>query len=126
MSVDLKIEGLDELLKRVEEMGNKGSNIQGKALKKAGEYLKEQIKTETPVKTGGLRDSIEVSTVKTKQGRRYIEVGPNAKTNWRAKFVEYGTSKMRANPFMSRTFERNKDEIQNMIKEEIKKGLGLE
>lgn len=125
MSTEIKIEGMQELLAKIEQLGKEGVKIEGQALKKAGEHLKEQMITETPVRTGELRDSIEVSTVKTKQGRRYVEVGPNKKTNWRAKFVEFGTSKNRANPFMARTYERNKEEIQEMIKEEIKKGLGL-
>lgn len=129
MSVEVKFEGMQELLNKVEELGKKGSNIEGKALKKAGEFLAEEMKNEIIsrglVRTGKLRDSIDVSRIKTKQGQKYVEVGPNKETNWRAKFIEFGTSKMRANPFMSPTFEKNKEEIQEIIKNELKKGLGI-
>lgn len=130
MSVDIKVEGLEELLKQVEEMDKKGANIQGKALKRAGEYLKEEMRNEIIakklIKSGLLRDNIEVSGLKTKKNTKYIQVGPGKETAWRAKFVEYGTSKSKAYPFMAPTYERNKNKIQEIIKEELKKGLGLE
>jgi HK97 gp10 family phage protein len=83
------------------------------------------MKKEAPVRTGALRDSIEVSNAKTKQGQKYVEIGPNKDTNWRAKFIEFGTVKMRANPFMSRTYGKNKDKVQEIIRQKLKEGLGL-
>lgn len=129
MSIDVRVEGLEELLKKVEEMDKKGSNIQGNALKQAGEYLKGEMRKEIIskglIRTEKLRDDIEVSNLKSKKTYKYVSVGPGKETAWRAKFVEYGTSKARAFPFMAPTYEQNKDEIQNIIKEELKKGLGL-
>lgn len=125
MPAEVKLEGMDELVKAVEGLGQKGSRIENEALRKAGEYLAEEMKKEAPVRTGELKVSIEVSNVKTKQGQKYVEVGPNKETNWRAKFIEFGTVKMRANPFMSRAYERSKDEIQEIIKRKLKEGLGL-
>jgi len=125
MSVEVKFDGMDELLRKIEELGQKGSRIENTALKMAGEYLAKEMKQEAPVQTGELSYSIEVSNVKQKQGQKYVEVGPNKKTNWRAKFLEFGTSKMRANPFMSRAYEKNKDKVQEIIAQKLKEGLGL-
>ncbi|WP_026486811.1 HK97-gp10 family putative phage morphogenesis protein [Caldanaerobius polysaccharolyticus] len=125
MPVDIKFEGMDELLRKVEELGKKGSRIENTALKTAGEYLAEEMKKEAPVRTGELRDSIKASNAKTKQGQKYVEVGPDETTNWRAKFIEFGTVKMKANPFMSRAYEKNKDKIQEIIAQKLKEGLGL-
>ncbi len=37
-----------------------------------------------------------------------MEVGPD-KEGWYGKFVEFGTVKMKANPFMARGYENSKD-----------------
>lgn len=125
MAVEVKFEGMDELIKAVEALGQKGSRIENVALREAGTYLAEEMKKEAPVRTGELRDSIEVSNVKTKQGQKYVEVGPNKDTNWRAKFIEFGTIHIRPNPFMSRAYEKNKDKVQEIIAQKLREGLGL-
>lgn len=128
MGVDVKLEGMQELMDKIEAMGRKGALIQGKALKAAAEPVAEDMRKLVNVSTvehKHIRDNIEVSRVKTKRGIKYVEVGPGKKTNWRAKFLEYGTSKMSAKPFMAPAYERNKRNIIETIKRKLKEGLGL-
>lgn len=125
MAVEVKFEGMDELIKAVEALGQKGSRIENEALREAGTYLAEEMKKEAPVRTGELRDSIKCSNVKTKQGQKYVEVGPDETTNWRAKFIEFGTIHIKPNPFMSRAYEKNKNRVQEIIAQKLKEGLGL-
>ena len=125
MPVEVKFEGMDELIKAVETLGQKGSRIENEALREAGTYLAEEMKKEAPVRTRELRDSIKCSNVKTKQGQKYIEVGPDETTNWRAKFIEFGTIHIKPNPFMSRAYEKNKNRVQEIIAQKLKEGLGL-
>jgi HK97 gp10 family phage protein len=120
----LELEGLEELIDAVQKMGKEGRKIENKALKEAGGVIKEAIQQEAPEGTGKLKKSITVSNIKTKDGVRYVEVGPN-KEGWYGRFVEFGTVKMRANPFMARGYERAKDQALAVIKEELKRGLGL-
>lgn len=120
--VDIDLVGIDELQKEIKELGNKGSRIENKALKEAGEHLAKRMKLEVPVRTGKLKESIEVSGVKTSKGKKRVEVGP---TEYYSTFIEQGTSKMPANPFMARSYEGEKKQLQNIIISEIKKGLGL-
>lgn len=123
--VDIELKGIDELTKRLEEMGRAGARIENKALKEGGKLLAEEMKKEVPVDTGELQRDIEVSNIRSRKGVKRVDVGPGEKTAWRAKFVELGTSKMTADPFMSRSYEANKNKIQAAIKNEIRKGLGL-
>lgn len=129
MPVEVKFEGMDELLRKLAELGEKGGRIENEALKEAGEYLAEEIRKEAPRSKLNreihLQDDITCSNVKTKDGQKYVEVGPTKETAWRAKFVEFGTVKMRANPFMSRAYEKNKEKIQEIIRQKLKEGLGL-
>ena len=119
----MELAGVDELIKQIEELGRKGASIENKALKQAGEMMADEIKKETPVDTGRLRDSIEVSHIKQmkKQGK-YVYVGTDLPYGW---MIEFGTWKMNAYPFMAIAYEANKDKAQKIIIEEMRKGLGL-
>lgn len=124
MLADMKLEGMNELLAEIERLGKEGSKIENNALREAGEAVKHSIQNETPTRTGKLKASISVSRVKTKDGIKQVEVGPD-KDGYYGKFVEFGTVKMKANPFMARGYELSKDSVLTTIEEELKKGLGL-
>lgn len=121
---ELKLEGIENLITEVEKLGQAGSRIENTALKEAGEVVRQAIEREAPQKTGTLKKSIKTSGVKGRDGGKRVEVGPG-KEGWYGKFVEFGTVKMRANPFMSRGYETSKDEALAAIERELKKGLGL-
>ena len=121
---DMKVDGMENLLAEIEKLGQKGSRIENKALKEAGDVVKESIEKEVPVRTGKLKQSITVSRVKTKDGVKRVEVGPD-KDGYYGKFVEFGTVKMKANPFMSRGYETSKEEAMEAIEKNLKEGLGL-
>ncbi len=120
----LEIEGVDNVLKKLEELGAKGRRMENTALRRAGNRVKDAIQDETPVSTGNLKRSIAVSNVRTKDGAKHVEVGPN-KDGWYGRFVEFGTVHIKANPFMSRGYEKSKEDAVRIIQEELKKELGL-
>lgn len=119
-----EVDGMENLLNEIEKLGQKGSRIENSALKEAGTIVKESIIKEVPVRTGKLKENITVSNVKSKDGVKKVEVGPG-KDAYYAAFLEFGTTNMNANPFISRGYENSKEEAEKVIVEEIKKGLGL-
>lgn len=122
--VKMELEGIENLIDEVEKLGKQGSKIENKALKEAGEVIKDSIVREVPVRTGKLKKSISVSGIKRKSGEPYVQVGPG-KDGWYGKFVEFGTVKMKAKPFMEPGYENSKDAALDTIQEELKRGLGL-
>lgn len=122
--VNLELMGIEDLITEVEKLGKQGARLENKALREAGEVVKEAIQNETPVDTGTLKNSISVSRVKTKDGVKEVGVGPDDE-GWYGKFVEFGTVKIRANPFMGRGYEDSKNKAMDTIKENLRKGLGL-
>lgn len=71
-------------------------------------------------RTGGehihLADDIKVGAVK-QRGRHYsIKVGPSKATNWRARFLEFGTRLMLAIPFLRPARSKNR----RLIKETVR------
>ena len=120
----LELEGIENLIAEVEKLGAKGNRIENKALREAGTVVREAIKEEVPVRTGNLKRSIEVSSVRTKAGIKHVAVGPG-KDGYYGKFVEFGTVKMKAKPFMAPGYEKSKAAALEKISEELRKGLGL-
>ena len=92
---DMKLEGMENLLNEIERLGKTGSRIENKALREAGDVVKEAIQKETPIRSGKLKESITVSRVKNKDGAKQVEVGPD-KDVFYSRFVEFGV-KMKAN-----------------------------
>lgn len=121
---NLEVEGIENLLNEIDKMGKVGEKIKKVALVKAGEKIKDAIISEAPHRTGNLKKNIKVSKVKSKDGVDYVEVYPG-KDAFYAPFLEFGTTKMKADSFMSRGYETSKEDAERTIEEEIKKELGL-
>ncbi|MDU7250842.1 MAG: HK97 gp10 family phage protein [Clostridium sp.] len=124
----MELNGLDELIRKVQDMGKAGVRVENAALKKAGELIVEEAKNNVPVKTEKLKKGLKVSGVRKKGGNKFvlagIQKGDNSKIFY-GKFLEFGTSKMKAQPFMGPAYESKKEEAKEIIKDELKKGLGL-
>ncbi|KNF07008.1 phage protein, HK97 gp10 family [Gottschalkia purinilytica] len=124
----MKLEGMDELLRKLEDMGNVGSRIENQALKKAAEPILQEAKSNVKVRTGKLKEGLKIGSVKSKNGNKYVEIGitkDDTSKIFYGKFLEWGTSKMKARPFLGPAFESKKNEAKNIIKDEVKRGLGL-
>ena len=125
-SVEVTLEGADELIAGLYKLGERiAKAAESRALKEGGEILRQEMYGRAPEgKTGKLKESITVSRVKSKDdGVRYVEVGPSKETAWRAKFIEYGTVKMRAKPFMAPAVEAKRKEAYAKIAEVLRNEL---
>ncbi|MES1038952.1 HK97-gp10 family putative phage morphogenesis protein [Peribacillus simplex] len=122
------IEGMDEIRKRITELGRKGARIQNAAIKQGGKILADTMYKEVSVSDINhthIRDDIVVSEVKRIKGIPHVQVGPSKETAWRAHFLEIGTIHMPPNPFMLRSVRLSKENVQAKLKSELKRGLGL-
>ncbi|MBS1170026.1 MAG: hypothetical protein H6R01_944 [Burkholderiaceae bacterium] len=117
------ITGLDALKKALEELPkNIGKNVLRGAVNAASTEFKKEAVARAPSDTGILKKSIYQKQIREKssatQQTFYIGVraGKRAKTTKKgqkldafyARFVEFGTSKMAAKPFMRPAFEAKK------------------
>lgn len=128
--VNAELKGIDELMKRIEEMGRKGASIENKALKTAAKVIEDEAKKTSSFKdkSGKLREEISVSGIKRRKGNKHVLVGLQKDDNsnvFYGKFLEYGTSKMSARPFMGPAFQSKKSLASQIIINELRKGLGL-
>lgn len=118
------IDGIDEMLARLQTLADKGEKAEKSALERAGDVVKDAIVSEAPRRTGLLRERIRRTNVRDKKGLKYVQVSPGRSLRI-ARFLEYGTVHMKANPFMSRGYEHAKQEAYNEILETLREAFRL-
>ena len=127
MSTEFEVEGIDTLLRRLENMGKEGSIIEGESLVEAVQPMLEDMKNTNAFndRTRKLRKSLKIS--KPKRSRydngRVVWIGDvdrKANYSW---YLEYGDSKRQPRPFMMQAYSRNQASVYQKLKEAIEKNL---
>lgn len=125
----VELTGMEELLKELYEIGEKvATSAENKALQKGADILQKAVSEMAPrsnLSKAHLADNIVKSGVRTsKEGVKHIVVGPDKKFFY-GKFLELGTTKMSAKPFMGPALEEKRNEIYSamadVLREEIEK-----
>ena len=115
MANEFKVEGIEDLMARINSLGERvATRTENKALREGAEVLREGISQRAPRDTGGLAESIAKSGVKRSEVGKYIEVGPDKK-HFYGLFHEFGTVKMPAQPFMGPALEEDSKEVMNTM-----------
>lgn len=128
---NIEFSGMDELLAKLQDIAdNVAKTLIDDALKAAAIPVLEEAKNTSAFadRTGSLREGLRVGAVKAKNGTRYIEVGigkGDITKMFYGKFVEWGTSKEAARPFLQPALEKNKDTVKDIMENELRRGLGL-
>lgn len=102
---NFEFDGIDELEQFFEKLAGDIDKVDNQALKVGGEII-AKYQRENVNRSGKdqphIQDNITVSRPKETDEGKFVEVGPNKKVDWRAKFLEYGTSKMPPYPFIEK------------------------
>lgn len=125
----IELEGMAELIDKVNKLGAKGEVIKKKALDKAGELVKTSMERKAPRSEETkkhMADNIKVSEIKKENGVDFVKIGPNKGDNsefFYSKFTEWGTSKIPAQHWAEKSVLENRRNINGIIKEELGRGL---
>ncbi|ERM91894.1 hypothetical protein O163_08135 [Caldanaerobacter subterraneus subsp. yonseiensis KB-1] len=125
MAKEVEINGLQDILNELKKKSENISKLENEALRNAAQIVKEAAEQKAPVskaKKEHMKDNIIISNISTSQGVKYIKVGVK-KDFYYAKFVEFGTTKMKARPFMQPAYEENIEKIQQAMINTLKEGL---
>lgn len=125
MSTEFEVQGLDSLLRKLENMGKEGSLIEDKSLVEAVQPILEDVQNTTLYKnrTGKLRKSAKISKVKKVKGIKTVWIGDVDKKANYGWYIEWGDSKRRPRPFIRQAYERNKEQVYQNLKESIQKKI---
>lgn len=125
----IELEGMQELIDKVNKLGAKGEVIKKNTLIKAGTLVKNAMEKKAPrsiLNKKHMADNIKMSDIEKENGVDYIKIGPNKGDNsefFYSKFTEWGTTKIPAQHWAENSILENKKEINEIIVEELKRGL---
>jgi HK97 gp10 family phage protein len=147
--LEIKIDGLDKLQDALLKLEPAKAKAALRAALKAGaDPIKQDMAQSAPYESGILEENIgtKLSTAGSSELRGAAFIGPTGKGKYPAqgaggglrkkkrsampvatiaRFLEFGTSKMAARPFMTQAFERQKGNALERIIAVIKEKLGL-
>ncbi len=122
-----KVDGIDEYIKKIEDIGNNVEAVVVSAIEKATLPVYQDLKTwaEKHKLTGATLAGVKITEVKNDSGYIYAEIGfdtNESQTAWHAVFIEYGTPKIAADPGIRTAFKSNKNKVMKIIKDALEKG----
>ncbi|MCR4436639.1 MAG: HK97 gp10 family phage protein [Clostridiales bacterium] len=118
-----EVEGAEEVIKLLEEMGQKAEEVLAKAAEAGGMVALSEARRRCPVKTGRLRASLTLTQGKKTPARANVRI-EHGKKEYYGTFVELGTRKQPARPFMRPAVDENKKQISDAVTEEIGRAVG--
>lgn len=132
--MSLELQGLDELMAKLEKMNANINKVQNQALREAAKPILESQKQNVPKDTHKLEEGLKIGRISTKQGVKTITIGIHKKDNpklFYGRFQNWGyTLKSKKGVkvipgkfFIERSKTENKDEVINIMKATIKEGI---
>jgi HK97 gp10 family phage protein len=125
----IELEGMQELIDKVNKLGFKGDEIKKNALDKAGEMVKQSMEKKAPRSKENkkhMADHIKVSDIERSNGVDFVKIGPDKgdiSEFFYSKFTEWGTSKIPAQHWASKSVKENQKMINDVIRDELERGL---
>src|SRR5262245_24905767 len=105
MADDSRIEGLDDLIARLDELSlTQSKNILARSLRRGGLLLAEEMEHHAPTLTGRLAANIVVKVQDQTASEAIARIGP-AKGVFYGKFPEFGTAHQTVNPWMRPAYD---------------------
>lgn len=124
----IELKGMQELLDNLQQLGQKATRIENQALIKAAEPILADAVQNAPEKTGRGKRGLTIGRPRKKGEEKYVLVGldrGDISEIFYMKFHEFGTSKMKARPFLGPAYEKHKQKAVEIIRDELRRGLGL-
>lgn len=131
MSVKITTEGIDELRNELLKLGSKADGIIDNALMEAAKPIRDEMQNninKSKLNKKHLKDNIPINKEPTIDGNHAVSVGWTKEDNsefFYSKYLEWGTSKMDAKPFMQPAIDKKEKKAYEILIDEIIKGLGI-
>lgn len=127
MSVDIQFDfsNIEEELKLVVKgVGEVEDKIILKSAQLVRDRMKQRVRVSKVIKPDykHIKDDMKISSTKDdEEGTRYREIYGGKKTGYKWKFLEFGTTKMDAIPFMQPSVDETEKEREQIAYNELKK-----
>lgn len=139
--IEVQLTGFRELAEALKRLGPRvAKNTLRRAVSSGAVLVRNDARQKAPVDTGEMRKDIQVKREKDQQNGPlsakysvFVRSGKKSRLSGKArgvdkdsfywKFVEFGTSKMGARPFMATAFEAKKEDALKAIGEKLDEGI---
>lgn len=120
-----QIEGAEEVIQLLNEIGDAASDVLAAAARAGGDIALEGAKRRCPVDEGDLKASLKMEKGKSKKPNihQLVEIKPGKKEYY-GTFVELGTKRQPAQPFMRPAVNENKARIGEAVSQAVLRALG--
>lgn len=125
----LELVGIEALLERVNKLVAVSDEIKAAALSEAAELVKASMAANAPrsrLSKPHMADYIQISPMEKVNGVESVRIGPikgGGTEFYYSKFTEWGTTKIPAMHWASRSLEENRRKIQAIIRETLERRL---
>lgn len=116
--VTVRVVGRERLIQRIKEALLDVREGAQDETRQVAEHIQRRAKEFVPVDTGRLRDSIRI----TQTGKAAYNVGPGDEVEY-AEYVEYGTSRTPAQPYMRPAIEDARREFPRAMRRRVRTEL---
>lgn len=113
----IRVEGIEDVLKEFNRFDRESRENLRKAVRRNANTLRNAIRNRAPVRSGNLRDSISARYDKDGFG---ADVGPTRPKGSHAHFLEFGTIKMAARPFITPAAEEQREKYLNDVRNAVR------
>ncbi len=117
--IKLKVTGVEELNAALKNLGDDYLAEFKMALYDAGEVVRKDAIERISKKTGAAAMTIKMEVGRMRDGTLYAVITAGGGDQYYVTFLEYGTSKMKARPFMRPALKDNRTEIKRIIRGRI-------
>jgi HK97 gp10 family phage protein len=119
------LEGADELNEALRAVGDRASGLLlQRAAEEGGKVIQEEAERRAPRETGNLQENVVDRMILRRQrvGRAQVDIGPT-RDAWYGRFLELGTSKMEAQPWLRPAFEAKVKEATDAVANALRNAL---
>jgi len=153
MAENIELLGVEEMAAKLKKLNAQAGRVENKAMREGAKLMRDAIARRAPrspaprqPQAKGTRvgkkgnasqrwrtgkhaaDNIKVGNVRKDRAGKYVLVGVQKGDNSRyfyLKFIEWGSTKLSAQPFMEPTYQEEQQAVLQKIRDELKAGLGL-
>lgn len=121
MAAQVEIEGLEELRRRLGELGKEIRQAAEHAVAEAADAVRDDAREQVRVDTGALRNGVKVFLHRADLS---AEVGWRDPDLHYATFQEFGTSRIPANPALTAAAEAERRRFPKRVTADVRKAIG--
>lgn len=121
MADQVTIEGLDELRRRLEDLGEQIREGAVHAVREAADAVRDDAQQQVRVDTGKLKRGLKTYV---RKARLEADVGWRDPSLYYAKFQEFGTTRIPANPALTAAAEAERRRLPDRVSADVRRAIG--